>query len=368
MLIDGHAYTFPPLDAQAGYSSLAEKMRAVQRELGGHHQPVWRVKDRARAENSVLIDPETGEFHKVIWGRDNGRLVWTHDGETYTKQYLPPMLHNLEMPPEVLIAEMDYAGVDMAILHSSPHLGQTNELHRQATVQFPDRLRRLVSLPGAEIPKDVEAAVQEVERQVAAGGVCGYQFPSRYYWDGGYSESWEDGPMRPFWEAVSGLGLPVYFTLQARRSARSNLSNRDSYLEEHRTLGRWIERYPDTKVVITHGLQWLTFLEGDRIELPEEVWEVFESPNCHMQLLFPIQLGGIWEYPFKNAEPTVKECVERIGSNRLIFGSDMPMVGRFCTYRQAIDQYRVHCDFLSGEDRKNILGGTVARLLGLKDS
>jgi predicted TIM-barrel fold metal-dependent hydrolase len=61
----------------------------------------------------------------------------------------------------------------------------------------------------------------------------------------------------------------------------------------------------------------------------------------------------------------VKECVERVGASRLIWGTDMPMVARFCTYRQSMDQFRVHCDFLSDAERADILGGTVARVMGI---
>mgnify|MGYP001125996687 CR=1 FL=1 len=118
MIIDGHAYCFPPLDSPAGYATLDEKMREVQRELGGHHQPVWRVRDRSHADNGALIDPDTGRHRIVEWGRDAlGRLVWSYDGETYTKQYVPPSLTNLESTSHGLVAEMDYAGVDVAVLH-----------------------------------------------------------------------------------------------------------------------------------------------------------------------------------------------------------------------------------------------------------
>ena len=49
-----------------------------------------------------------------------------------------------------------------------------------------------------------------------------------------------------------------------------------------------------------------------------------------------------------------------------MWGTDMPMVARFCTYRQSMDQFRVHCDFLSDGERADILGGTVARVMGIE--
>ena len=143
MIVDGHNYCVPQIDAPQGYPTLAAKMRAVQAELGGHHQPVWRVRDRAPSDNSTLIDPATGELRDVEWTRDLGRLAWRVDGETYTKQYLPPMLDNLECPPEVLIREMDYAGVDVGLLHTYPLLGKPG---------FPQRLPRRRDEPVSRPP------------------------------------------------------------------------------------------------------------------------------------------------------------------------------------------------------------------------
>ena len=99
MIVDGHNYCVPQIDAPQGYPTLAAKMRAVQAELGGHHQPVWRVRDRAPSDNSTLIDPATGELRDVEWTRDLGRLAWRVDGETYTKQYLPSHAGQPGVPP-----------------------------------------------------------------------------------------------------------------------------------------------------------------------------------------------------------------------------------------------------------------------------
>ena len=183
----------------------------------------------------------------------------------------------------------------------------------------------------------------------------------------GYDEPWDDGPLAPFWRGVAELGVPVYFTLIGGRGARTfQRSWQDEYLEEQRVLLRWMERYPDVPVVITHGLPWRAFMDDGEIVLPDAVWDVFEAPQCHMQLLIPIGMGNLWEYPWKEAEPAVKQCVERIGADRLMWGTDMPMVARFCTYRQSMDQFRVHCDFLSESERADILGGTVARVMGIE--
>ena len=222
MIIDCHMYCFPPVDSPSGYPTLVEKMRMVQGELGGHSQAVWRVRDRATADNSTLIDPDTGELRNVQWTRHNGQLAWIYEGELYTKQHRPPMLHNLESPPEMMIAEMDYAGVEMGLMHRYPTQGSDrfmNDFLRDAVDRFPDRLMRLVRTAEAEIPSDVDAAVLELERAVNTGHRIGLQFIPGFWYHppgraaGGRSEPWDDGPMRPFWEAVAATKVPVFFTL-----------------------------------------------------------------------------------------------------------------------------------------------------------
>ena len=378
MLIDCYPSAFAQWDSPAGYRSKEEKMRVIQRELSTHHQPAWRVGDRVQVDNSTLADPVSGELRNVEWTRDRGQIVWVCEGEIYAKQYFPPMLHNLECPPELMIAEMDYAGVDAGILHTSPHKGLyafQNEFQRDAMRRHPDRFMRLIMVDAHAIPRDPEQAAREVEDEVGAGGRVGLQFMPRYYYqpavetEEGNNEPWDDGAMRPFWQAIASMHIPVFFTLIGRGGVGADVygqSFHETYMEEQRILMRWMDRYPDVTVVITHGLPWRSYLEGNRIRFPDEIWKIFDYPQCHMELMLTIQMGAIWEYPWKEAEPTIQECVERIGANRLMWGSDWPMVGRYCTYRQVVDQYRVHCGFLTDGQREEILGGTAARVMGLR--
>jgi predicted TIM-barrel fold metal-dependent hydrolase len=52
----------------------------------------------------------------------------------------------------------------------------------------------------------------------------------------------------------------------------------------------------------------------------------------------------------------------RFGAEKLMWGSDMPNVERFCTYRQSLEYLRRYCDFLPASDMDRILGDNAARL------
>ena len=185
-------------------------------------------------------------------------------------------------------------------------------------------------------------------------------------------QPWDDGPYRPFWEAATALGVPVFFTLclgPARpREAEPDDDGRNGYLQELGILMRWMERYPDTPVGITHGFPWRVFMEGEGFALPDEIWKPFENPNLSLEVCFPVRIGDHFEYPYREVWSTLEMMIDRIGTRGLMYGTDMPFQNRFCTYRQSIhwmqNQFAPAVG-LSDEDLGLILGGTAARVLGI---
>ena len=168
MILDSHVYCFEPVDRPAGHSSGEEHLKWVQAAHAGHHQPAWRIRDRAPASSRAL-DPQ-GRFDlaglpdvNFRVSREHGRVVWTIDGEDYTKQYFPTNLRNLEFTPHSLIAEMDYAGVDMALLHTDPMLGRSSAYLAECVRLYPDRLRSMAPVDEWRIRTDPDTVIEELE-------------------------------------------------------------------------------------------------------------------------------------------------------------------------------------------------------------
>jgi len=300
--------------------------------------------------------------------RARGRVVWTVEGEDYTKQFFPPNLRNLEYTPHSLIAEMDYAGVDVALLHTDPMLGRDSAYLAECVRQYPGRLCAMAPVDEWRIPGETGAVIDELVTAIEVQGLHAIKFiPPLAYMAG--PEPWDDGPYRPFWEAAADLGVPVFFTLgagpEARTRALSPAEQRQGYLDELGILVRWMVRYPDLVCGLTHGFPWRAFLEGQRIALPPRIWEPFQNPNCHLEVSFPVRLGDLFDYPYRPVWSVLEEMVARIGAQQLMWGSDMPFQNRFCTYRQSREWIERYCDFLSPEALENLMGGTAARVLGL---
>ena len=71
-------------------------------------------------------------------------------------------------------------------------------------------------------------------------------------------------------------------------------------------------------------------------------------------------LWRIWDYPYPEAQALIEGMRDQLGADRLVWGSDMPNVERFCTYRQSLDYVRQYCPFLTARE-KDLSWATPAR-------
>ena len=371
MIIDSHAYCFEPADSGRGYSSVGEHLKWVQAGQAKHHQPSFRIRDRAPASSEALA-PNGFNDHSLLpdvnlrVDHAAGRIVWTIDGEDYSKYYYPPNLRNCEYTPDSLIGEMDHAGVDIALLHTSPMLGRDNSFQAECLRRFPDRLRSMAQVDEWRILSEPDAVIQELTAAIEKDGLHAIKFDPTYYMAS--ADPWDDGVYRRFWQAATALDVPVFFNLGEGPTmiGHDSLSDRQrGYIDELGILMRWMDRYPDAVCSITHGFPWRTFLDGERIVLPEAIWEPFQGSKLSLEVCFPIRLGEIFDFPYREVWPTLEAMVAKIGADHLLWGTDMPFQNRFCTYRQSRDWIEKYCGFLSKADLDMIMGGTAARILRL---
>ncbi len=365
MIIDSHVYCFPPLDALAGHKSVPEHLRVTQAGHARHQQPAFRVRDRAPASSKALLDPNGDPpwfLSRVNFRVDHvhHRVVWTVDGEDYTKHYLPPNLHDTAFDAASCIAEMDYAGVDAALMHVELMLGRDVAYLADCIRRYPGRLRSMAPVDEWRIATDPDGVIREVTAAIKDYGLHAIKFSLFYAYLVNH-DPWDDGVYRPFWEAVTRLGVPIFFTLRPNPDMSDE---RAGYLHELGILKRWMARYPNNPVSLTHGFPWRVFREGDGIVLPDAIWEPFQNPKLHLEISFPIRIGDWWHYPYREVWPTIEQMVRRVGSNRLLWGTDMPFQNRFCTYRQSREYIEKYLTFLGPQDRAAIMGGTTAKLVG----
>ena len=360
MIVDSHGHAFPAMGERSGHQTSREHLRYIQHMLRFHHQPVRRLDDGAVVTEQTLYDgrdPSLDGLTDVGFRTgEHGRFVWSVDGVDHSIQYLPPAQADLSAPPELLLAQMDYAGVDRAVLQNGHSYGRLNRYLADAVRTYPDRFWALAMVDEwwADHPSEIRAlneAIQEL-------GLHALWFMTGSLRQHGRTDTVDDPTFKPFWDRVQELQIPVYWFVN---SAEPGL---DAYLDALAAFGRWVRMYPDLPCMFTHGLPPSRFMKEGRVSIPAEAWEPLKAPNVLVEVLIPISQGAMWEYPYIEAQPLIKEYYERLGPDKLAWGSDMPNVERHCTYRQSLDYLRLYCDFIPSADMAKICGDNVARLFG----
>ena len=369
MIYDGHAYCVPDLNGDGGFADPTEFRRHVRLAGAGmgHTRPLWRARDREPVDTSAMADLSKGWTFDSLKEADFrlpgfGRVEWSADGEDYVKQLMPPSVADMSYSAEQLVAEMDYAGVDMAMLHRTVYLGIGNDFIAAAVGRYPGRLQGLAHVEEWLVESDPDASIAKLDRAVNEQGLSGLQFLPMFMRLYGRNDAWDGPGFRPFWDAVAAIGIPVFFTLSPRGEPTP-----ESYMEALRALRGWMDDYPDVAVISTHGFNWRMFRDGDAMVLPHGLFESApaENPNFHMQLVLAVTLGARWEYPMLQFQPALEKLCERIGPEKLIWGSDMPFNMNHYTYHQTLDHLRNYSPNVSDADMDLIVGGNMARIMGV---
>ena len=228
------------------------------------------------------------------------------------------------------------------------------EYYAKAMSRFPNRFIGLAQIcePAADQPVQLE----RLERAVQELGCKGLYFSVELFAFDGYTDHIDDSKFEPLWGLVQALGIPVWWYLDARRRDRVA-----SFMQYTAEVDRWAERHPDIPSVLTHGLVPATMIH--EIGVPQEVMSLLKRPNVFAEILMPAK----WpEYPFVEGQEMLRQWRDEVGPEKLMWGSDMPFCGgNWCTYRQAADYIRLHCDFLSRQEKALILGGNAMRMFKL---
>ena len=362
MIIDAHAHVFPRLGSDSGDQTAETQLQIIQHHVQFHTQGWRRRRDNSRADESLLIPTGDGIAdmpHVDFRVAEHGQLECTVDGENYYLQWYPCWFRNMTAPPELMIAYMDYLGVDMAILQHDHIYGSLNEILSDCTKRYPDRFLPLAQI--REWEADQEVQLERLEHAVGKLGLKGLYFEVEALAFTGWVDHLDDNKFEPLWETVRRLGIPVFWYLYT--SHRDRYSN---YLEQVVRLDRWAKSHPDIRCVYTHGIESIVMrLPAQRFDIPAEVLTCLKNPNMCLEVMLHLMAPDT-EYPFSWAQDMLKELYDELGPEKLIWGSDMPAAERSVTYRQAMDYVRIHAEFMSKEDKSLFFGGNVARLLGLE--
>jgi predicted TIM-barrel fold metal-dependent hydrolase len=360
-VVDCHAHIFPPLAGACGFPDAATHLLHQQRAMHEHgNQPYRRSSDDAivseRALWSAGDSSETGRRDVKFRVGRCGRFEWEVDGDAQYVQFLPPYMSDMSAPAEVIARQMDYAGITTAVLQNDHIYGDLAEDFAAAATRFPGRFIGLAQVQEAWAWQDSEIA--RLIHQVDRLGMAGLYFTYSGLFRNGYAMRPSDPIYDAFWREVTRLDLPVFWV-------HRDGSPFGRYEDELADLALILERHPALRSVLVHGLPTTRYADAnDRLTLPPIVERLLTQMPVSAELLYPISWGGRFEYPYARSMVHFRQLTDRFGPSRFIWGSDMPNVERYCTYRQTLTYVWDHAEFLNVTDRRAIFRDNAVALFG----
>lgn len=249
---------------------------------------------------------------------------------------------------EQLLHEMDLHGVDQAAIVCAQidHNPENNAYIADAVQRYPDRLHQLADVDSSWSDTYHTPGAADRLRAIAE------RWPIKGFTH--YLKREDDGA----W-LHSDEGL-AFFQVAAEKNLIASLSCAPHHHAAIRTVAK---RFPSMPILIHH-------LGSVKVNLPaeaglNEVLASAQQPNIYIKLsgFAHVTSGETWNFPYPETHAMIRAEYEAFGGRRMCWGSDYPVVRRAMTYRQSLEAFRTHCDFVSADDRAWILGGTLQRLL-----
>ena len=90
-----------------------------------------------------------------------------------------------------------------------------------------------------------------------------------------------------------------------------------------------------------------------RYQLPEVMVRLLKNPNWSIELMLHLMASDSPYPPYNsNLDNLVKDLINEIGIEKLMWGSDMPCCERTLSYKQSLVLYKEKCEFLTQDQRQ----------------
>jgi L-fuconolactonase len=267
-----------------------------------------------------IVDP-----HVHVWTATDPRYPFAREAKD------PP---TTDATPEMLLALMKANGVAKTIVVQVSHYRWDNRYVAAAIRRYPRQLTGVCRVD----PED-PAAPDQLSRLVEQDHFQGLRISPLVDRAG----DWIRGPLvLPLLRRCLALRIPV--TVQTKSPRLPDLAP-------------LLEKVPALDFVIDHMADTPPDQPGELAKL----LALSRYPRVY------VKISHTWwvskrPYPYPDALDQVKTLYGAFGPQRLMWGTDWPVVERFCGYARALAVVRDEMKFLNDDDRRWILGKTVERV------
>lgn len=291
-----------------------------------------------------IIDTHVHIFERMT-GRYNGLAMQPagygkvlRGGECV--KILPAFLERTDSTAELLLAFMDEAGVDRAVLMSNPFYGFHNDYLAQCVRAYPDRLRGVALVDAA----GGQAAADELEGLFQEGSLMGMKFETKSSFQMQPELTLADERVLPIFECCQAYAQPVFIHAFTDQDAKDIVC--------------LAERFADITFVLCHLGADASFRGGQKTKNFEAFLDLAKRRE---NVFFDISTVPEYvpePYPFDRAQALIAEACRTVGAGRLLWGTDYPGMLKMATYTQ-LKEYILNCPKFTQQERENMMGGNA---------
>jgi L-fuconolactonase len=238
-----------------------------------------------------------------------------------------------DAPPEKLIELMRANGVARTVIIQVIHYKWDNRYLASVLKRYPGMFQGVCRVN----PED--PAAPDRLSELTAEGFRGVRLSPA----GDATGDWIRGPlMAPLWRRCHELKVPMTVLAPVTRMP---------------DLVPLVEANPELTVVIDH-------MADCPLDRPDELRLLLDLARYPRVL---VKISDMWvlsrqAYPYADAQQLVKRLMENFGAQRLMWATNWPVSLQQLQYEKIVALYRDRLDFLSAEEHKEILSGTVERV------
>ena len=264
--------------------------------------------------------------------------IWTQD-ENYP---FTPTLPDVPVPTtaataEMLLEETGKAGVDHVVLVQPSTYGWDNRYLADSIARYPQRLAGVCLVD----PLDEEAP-EQLEYWVRERNFHGVRLhavrPDSASW---FTTAQTDR----IWRKAADLGIPICLLLDLVHAPMVEVM---------------LKRFPQVDVVLDH-MGRIDVSEQPPYPVFSRFLELANSPHTFAKVSGMLHYSNA-AYPFTDTHPFFRLAKDAWGPERLMWGTDWPMLLDKAGYLPRLTAVRDEMPFFSKADLEWVLGGTALRL------
>ena len=264
-----------------------------------------------------------------VWSAEPADQPWPRPSPAVVQRAVPLL-------PDDLLREMEAAGVDRAVLVPPSWEGFRNALSLEAARRHPDRFAVMGRLP-------IEAA--DSRDRFAEWKFLPGMRGARLNFRRGAVRQLRDGTADWIFRDAERDGMALMLFVN----------------DDFAAVARIAERHPGLRIIIDH--------------LGMNVESRGATAFAHLPALLPLaRLDNIAvkasalpcaaedAFPFRSLHAPLKAVFDAFGPRRTFWGSDLTRLP--CPYREAVTMFTEHLQWLTGEDRAQVMGRALCGWLG----